>query len=230
MPSRWRRPLIGALVVLAAAMGAAGWLAYKKLIEKGFIRYNKWDRRVRGKLRTGDQSPDVELTRYFGSTFRLSSLWAKRPVVLVFGSCTCPPFRKKIGDLRGIYARYKEEAEFLTVYVSEAHPDDEWQTESNRKDRIVFNRPRGFEERRQAAKILVERLEYDLPVAIDSMDDQAEAAYAAWPERMYVVAAGGRIVYRGGLGPFGFDPQEMEKALAAHLTAGAIPPRLRKLG
>jgi Iodothyronine deiodinase len=91
--------------------------------------------------------------------------------------------------------------------------------ESNLQEKIVINQPRGFEERRDAARILVERLEYDLPLAIDAMDNRAENDYAAWPERLYVVAAGGRIVYRGGLGPFGFDPQEMEKALAAHLAA-----------
>jgi len=102
--------------------------------------------------------------------------------------------------------------------VSEAHPDDEWQMESNRKDKVVFNQPRAFEERRKAAQILVERFRYDLPLAIDSMDNKAEAAYAAWPERLYVVAAGGRIVYRGGLGPQGFLPEEMEKALRAHLA------------
>jgi hypothetical protein len=108
--------------------------------------------------------------------------------------------------------------------VSEAHPDDEWQMDSNRKDQIVIKQPQAFEERREAAKILVERLKYDMPLAIDSMDNRAEAAYAAWPERLYVVAAGGRIVYRGGLGPFGFDPEEMEKALTAHLAAvrGAV--------
>jgi hypothetical protein len=88
----------------------------------------------------------------------------------------------------------------------------------------VIKQPRAFEERRQAARILVERLKYDMPVAIDSMENKAESAYAAWPERLYVVAAGGRIVYRGGLGPFGFDPQEMEKALANHLATvrGAV--------
>ena len=96
--------------------------------------------------------------------------------------------------------------------------------ESNRKDQIVIKQPRAFEERRQAARILVERLKYDMPVAIDSMENKAESAYAAWPERLYVVAAGGRIVYRGGLGPFGFDPEEMEKALAGHLASvrGAV--------
>jgi hypothetical protein len=100
------------------------------------------------------------------------------------------------------------------VYVSEAHPNDEWQMESNRKDGIVIDQPESFEERRQAARILVERLHYDLPLALDSMENRAEAAYAAWPERLYVVDVGGRIAYRGGLGPFGFDPAEMERALA----------------
>jgi cytochrome oxidase Cu insertion factor (SCO1/SenC/PrrC family) len=72
----------------AVAVGAAGFLVYMKLVEEGHVRYNKWDRRVRGTLRLGDQAPDVELTRYDGSTFRLSTLWRERPVVLIFGSCT----------------------------------------------------------------------------------------------------------------------------------------------
>lgn len=97
--------------------------------------------------------------------------------------------------------------------MSEAHPDDEWQLESNRKEGVVLRQPISFEERRQAARILVDRLHYDLPLALDSMDNRAEAAYAAWPERLYVVAKGGRIAYRGELGPFGFDPPGMEKAL-----------------
>jgi hypothetical protein len=96
--------------------------------------------------------------------------------------------------------------------------------DSNRKEKIVINQPRGFAERHEAARILVDRLHYDMPLALDAMDNPAENAYAAWPERLYVIAAGGRIVYRGGLGPFGFDPQEMEKALAAHL-AGHAPLR-----
>jgi hypothetical protein len=79
--------LIGALVGVAAAV-AAGGVAYRKLVEHGFVRYNKWDRRVRGTLRAGDPAPDLELTRYDGSSVRLSTLWKAKPVVLVFGSCT----------------------------------------------------------------------------------------------------------------------------------------------
>jgi hypothetical protein len=97
--------------------------------------------------------------------------------------------------------------------VSEAHPDDEWQMDSNRKDQIVIDQPTSFEERCEAAQILVERLKYELPLAIDGLDNHAESAYAAWPERLYVVAKGGRIAYRGGLGPFGFDTEDIERAL-----------------
>jgi hypothetical protein len=80
-------PLI--VTVVAIAVGIGGSLfAYRKLVEKGYVRYNKWDRRVRGTLRVGDQAPDVALTTYDGAPLLLSSLWTERPVVLVFGSCT----------------------------------------------------------------------------------------------------------------------------------------------
>lgn len=86
IPPMWRRLLAGAAVVLALA--GAGLLTYQKLVEHGFVRYNQWDRRVRGTLRVGHQAPDLELTMYDGAPIRLSSLWARKPAILVFGSCT----------------------------------------------------------------------------------------------------------------------------------------------
>lgn len=93
--------------------------------------------------------------------------------------------------------------------------------ESNRKDKVVFQQPKSFTERMEAAKILVERLHYKAPVAVDSMDNLADTAYSAWPERLYVIAPGGRIVYKGGMGPFEFKPEEAEKALGDYLARNA---------
>jgi hypothetical protein len=109
------------------------------------------------------------------------------------------------------------------VYISEAHPDDEWQMDSNREQKFVFKQPRSLEERRKLAAILVDRLKYRVPLAIDAIDNRADKAYAAWPERIYVIARGGAILYRGGLGPFGFHPEEAEKVLAS-LPKPAAPP------
>ena len=92
--------------------------------------------------------------------------------------------------------------------------------DSNREEKIVLAQPRSFDERMSAAKILVERLHYDLPLALDGMDNKAETAYSAWPERLYVVDKGGKLVYCGAVGPFGFDAAEMERALAALLARG----------
>jgi hypothetical protein len=117
-------------------------------------------------------------------------------------------------DLHRIYDRYKDQARFLTVYIAEAHPEDEWQTDSNREQNFVFKQPRTFDQRKELAKILVDRLKYRMPLAIDSMDNRTDKAYAAWPERIYILGEGGKVLYKGGPGPFGFHPDEAEKALA----------------
>jgi hypothetical protein len=81
-----RKAGIGVLatVVVVAVAG----LAYYELMKAGFIRYNKYDRRERGSLKVGGQSPDLDLTMYDGSSVRLSQLWGAQPVFVVFGSCT----------------------------------------------------------------------------------------------------------------------------------------------
>lgn len=55
-----------------------------------------------------------------------------------------------------------------------------------------------------------------LPVLVDSIDDTAGKAYSAWPDRLYVIDAEGKLAYVGAPGPRGFQPAE-------------IPPVLKKL-
>ena len=87
--------------------------------------------------------------------------------------------------------------------------------DSNKDEKLVFDQPKELEERRKMVEVLVDRLKYRLPVAIDGMDNPADKAYSAWPERIYLVGKGGRVLYAGEVGPFGFHPEAAEKALAA---------------
>jgi len=123
-------------------------------------------------------------------------------------------------DLHALYDAHKDRANFLTVYIAEAHPEDEWQMDSNVEEKIVFKQPKTFAERKTAAALLVDRLKYRAPLALDGIDDAAGLAFGAWPERIYIIGRDGTVRYRGGLGPFGFHTDEAEKALGSLLSTG----------
>lgn len=92
--------------------------------------------------------------------------------------------------------------------------------ESNKKDEFVYTQPRTIDERLKLARLLPDRLKLRIPIAVDPMDARADKAFAAWPERIYVLAPGGRVVYRAAPGPFGFEPGEAERRLK-ELLGGA---------
>jgi hypothetical protein len=94
--------------------------------------------------------------------------------------------------------------------------------DSNVEQKFVFKQPKSFDQRKELAKILVDRLKYRMPLAVDAIDNRTETAFAAWPERIYILGEGGKILYKGKVGPFGFKPDEAEGALAKLVPAA--PP------
>ena len=49
-----------------------------------------------------------------------------RPLVLNFGSCTCPIFMSKLTEFQQMVQEYSHIADFCVVYIEEAHPLDGW--------------------------------------------------------------------------------------------------------
>ena len=94
--------------------------------------------------------------------------------------------------------------------------------DSNVEQKFVFKQPKSFDQRKELAKILVDRLKYRMPLAVDAIDNRTETAFAAWPERIYILGEGGTILYKGKVGPFGFKPDEAEAAQAKLVPAA--PP------
>jgi hypothetical protein len=101
------------------------------------------------------------------------------------------------------------------VYVKEAHPQDEWQMDSNEKEGVCYPQPVTLEDRAKIANAFVKSCSYAIPIAIDPIGDPANAVYAGWPERFYVIDADGTIAYKGKTGPFGYHPEEVEAWLAS---------------
>lgn len=61
-----------------------------------------------------------------------------------------------------------------------------------------------------------------MPVLVDEIDDRVGHRYSGMPDRLYVLGQDGRILYKGGRGPFGFKAGEMEQALILMLLAGHL--------
>jgi hypothetical protein len=99
------------------------------------------------------------------------------------------------------------------VYILEAHPTDVWEMQSNMKDGVLFRSPRNEAERQHVAGECVRRLGIKFPTLVDNFDNRVEAAYTGWPDRLYLIEPGGRVVYKSRPGPFGFHPEELAAAL-----------------
>ena len=86
---------------------------------------------------------------------------------------------------------------------------------SNVKEDVCYAQPKTLEQRIAIGNDFTKRYKYTVPFGIDEMSNAANDAYAAWPERLYIVDESGRIAYKGGNGPFNYDPKEVRAWLAA---------------
>ena len=104
---------------------------------------------------------------------------------------------------------------FFCVYIQEAHPEDGWQVEWNLDEGLIYNQPVTFEERAEIANTCALRLEVEMPVLLDEMDNEVDRLYAALPERLYVVDREGRVAWKSIMGSGGFDPEAFAEAVKA---------------
>jgi hypothetical protein len=126
--------------------------------------------------------------------------------------------------LEDLGRRYGDQVEFLAIYVREAHPIDGWRMEGNDRAGIAIKQPTNRDERTAAAEKCCSRLEIAMPLLVDELDDRVGNAYSGMPDRLYVIDRHGKVAFKSGRGPFGFQPGEMEQALIMALLddAGAL--------
>ncbi len=130
-------------------------------------------------------------------------------------------------SLRDLYGKYHNRVQFLSIYIREAHPKDGWwfgggitgmllKMRKSKAATDIYD-PGSIEERQEVARRCENALQYDIPTYVDEMDDAVNKAYAAYPTRLYLIGLDGRVVYAGGLGPFGFKPAELQTAIEEYL-------------
>ena len=123
--------------------------------------------------------------------------------------------------MQKIFANFEGRVDFATIYIKEAHPEDEWQMDANEEQGVCYPQPKTLEDRLKIARDFVLREKWELPMFVDGIENRADALYAGWPERLYVVDEHGTIAYKGETGPFGYHPEEVEAWLEAHVAKRA---------
>jgi type I thyroxine 5'-deiodinase len=85
--------------------------------------------------------------------------------------------------------------------------------QSNVRDHVLFASPKNESERFSVAGACVRKLGIKFPALVDSLDNRVEAAYTGWPDRLYLIAPGGRVLFKSKPGPFGFNPDGLTAAI-----------------
>jgi hypothetical protein len=108
-------------------------------------------------------------------------------------------------------------AQVLTVYVAEAHAQDEWTLRGT----VMVNQPRNSAERFDVARRFAAALDWRLPLLADPPEDEAfERLFAPWPIRFYVVGHDGRMAFIAAPIDSTFDLCEVERQLEQAITHG----------
>src|SRR5208283_584094 len=125
----------------------------------------------------------------------LNDFKGKSPVVLVFGSYSCPNFRSAANALKALYAKYGKQTPFLLVYIREAHSGDNWESTRNTREGVSIQQASTMAEKQDHATMCTRKLQLPFPAVVDGLDGAVENAYNAWPSLALVVGTNGRILY-----------------------------------
>ena len=164
----------------------------------------------RGDPGPGDKVPRIDLPTTDGGRFTNESIAADgRPLLLVFGSLTCPITESAGWGLTELHRKYGHAVRFVLVNVREAHPG------------AKVPQPRAIEEKMHNAHALKTHHGLGFEVAVDDIDGTVHRAFGTRPSSAYIIDAAGTIVFRAH---WSNSTEAIGQALAA-VTAGQAVPR-----
>eukprot|EP00054_Salpingoeca_dolichothecata_P013936 m.78130 g.78130 ORF g.78130 m.78130 type:complete len:126 (+) comp20724_c0_seq9:536-913(+) len=105
--------------------------------------------------------------------------------------------------------KYSSQADFIVIYIEEAHAVDEWHVGGDNPQIAQHKR---LEDRLTAAQSLVDLGSPVCPVMVDTMRNQANYGYGALYERLYVIE-NNKIAMQGAPGPDGYDISDVSQWL-----------------
>ena len=162
----------------------------------------------------GSTAPEVSLAAHGGgSPFSLAKFRGHSSVLLIFASYSCPQFRMQAARLNSLYQRFHTSVPFVLVYIREAHAGAAWQSSINQRESIDVPEVKSMAAKQENAALCIRKLKIPYSAAVDDLDGAAEKAYAAWPSRVYLIGANGKIAFQSHLDEQEFRADALQAAL-----------------
>lgn len=91
--------------------------------------------------------------------------------------------------MRRVKQEFGHRMHMLSIYIAEAHAKDVWPL----GDKVSVLDHKDMDERLAVANQFVADTGYDIPMLVDTMSNEFDDSFAAWPERYYLIRSDGTI-------------------------------------
>ena len=170
----------------------------------------------------GERAPDFVLTDLQGEPQELNELIGTQPIVLQFGSYTCPVFRYRRFDMQPLREKYEDQVTFLVVYTQEAHPNGapspytknepvkipdkgsgadaqankQWVPLINRLSRVNKGQTTSLQARTEQASQARRAMKSNAVFLVDDVDNRVWQEYGQAPSSAFLIDLDGNVVLR----------------------------------
>ena len=159
--------------------------------------------------RPGDLFPPFELVTTSGDRLDNDMAFHDKPVLLIFGSMTCPMTASAAPSVQELYDEFGDHVDFIMLYVREAHPGEN------------YRQAESMEEKLEHARTLKEFYDIQWTVAADNLDGDLHRALDPKPNSAFLMNKEGTILFRS---LWAADHDALREALVA-AAAGRVPER-----
>jgi hypothetical protein len=161
----------------------------------------------------GDRVPEFDLPILGGGRFRSRDIATIGPVLLIFGSITCPMTDSAAPGLNELHLRFGSRIRFVLVNVREAHPGKS------------IPQPDTLEAKTTHAERMRDLHDFGFEVAVDDVDGGLHRALGPKPNSAYIIGIDGSILFRAH---WASDTNALAEALDA--VASGESPRATRSG
>ena len=114
----------------------------------------------------------------------LHDLVAKKALLIVTGSLTCPMTVSSLPDLKALEAQFGKDISFALIYVREAHPGEQ------------YPQPQALEQKIANAKTFAKNHSVSWPVIVDDIDGPLHHLLDTKPNSVHLINSEGVILFQ----------------------------------